>query len=310
MNRRWATMAPVALPALLVGAVLGLAPGTAGAATPTSPSTPKPSPSPRLSIVVPLPSPLPALNLLTAGQPATANPLAGLFPAETETVPQMQAALLADVNAERAAAGLGPVAPNAWAEGVAMSHSQDMATAHTIWHNYTGYIDAAKQAIHAYVDGENVGMAETLAQADTALMASPSHKANILYPRFNTIGIGVAQDSAGYVYVTEDFADIRAPGAPVASTQVAARSSRQPAAAPPSAAGLTPAVPLAVPAVAASPIVVPTPPADPPARGAGMRATAALGTRHGTPAAALLEAVTLAALLVAGAVATVFRRGR
>jgi len=307
MNRRWAAVvAPAMVVPALVGAGLALLSGAAGAATP---SAPQPSPSP-LSLVVPLPSPLPNLNLVTTGQPAT-NPLAGLFPAETETIPQMQAALFADVNAERAAAGLGPVVTNAWAQGIAMGHSQDMANARNIWHNYSGYIDVAKQAIDAYVDGENVGMAETLVQVDAALMASPTHKANILYPLFNTIGIGVAQDVDGYVYVTEDFADIRPTGGRVVNAAMPASAAHPNSAltAPPAP---SPAAPVVAPAAAASPIVIPTPPssaASAPAGHTAMAATAAVrAAGAGSSPTSRLAAVALATLLAVAAVATGARR--
>lgn len=311
MSRRWAAfLAPAVVVPILVGAASTLAPAPAGAATP---SAPQPAPSP-LSVILPLPSPLPSLNLLTTGGSAT-NPLAGLFPAETETIPQMQAALFADVNAERAAAGLGPVATNAWAQGVAMGHAQAMASARNIWHNYTGYVDVARQAINAYVDGENVGMAETLAQVDAALMASPTHKANILYPLFNTVGIGVAQDVNGYVYVTEDFADIR-PAAAVVVAKPAATTAAHPAAQTgPAPAPAPSTAPLRVAPAAASPIVVPAPAADPAKTVSSTRAAthtaAAPGAVHtGSGAASRLAAVALATFLaaVAGCSRGLFRR--
>jgi Cysteine-rich secretory protein family len=127
----------------------------------------------------------------------------------------LEADLLTKLNAERAAAGLGALALHPWASSVARAHSLEMARGRDIWHNHTGYLDIAKQAIGAYLTGENVAEAGTLDEADTLLMHSPPHRANILYPAFTSVGIGVALDTVGYVYVTQDFVTIRsAPAAP------------------------------------------------------------------------------------------------
>jgi len=170
----------------------------------------------------------------------------------------LEADLLTKLNAERAAAGLGALALHPWASSVARAHSLEMARGRDIWHNHTGYLDIAKQAIGAYLTGENVAEAGTLDEADTLLMHSPPHRANILYPAFNYVGIGVALDDAGYVYVTQDFVTIR----PTAATVVAARAPAE-----------HPDVPLPAPArpvpavrtTTAAPPPSPSPPPPPPA---------------------------------------------
>jgi len=53
--------------------------------------------------------------------------------------------------------------------------------------------------------GENVAHAESVARAHRALWSSPSHRSNILSPYFDSIGIGIAQDSTGGVWVCELF---------------------------------------------------------------------------------------------------------
>jgi hypothetical protein len=122
-----------------------------------------------------------------------------------------------------------------------------MAAARDIWHNHTGYLDIAQQAIGAYLTGENVAEAGTLDETDSLLTNSPPHRANILYPAFNYVGIGVALDAVGYVYVTQDFVTIKP--APVVKV----------------AAVVSPAAPVAtLPSVPAAPVAVPKAPAPPP----------------------------------------------
>jgi uncharacterized protein YkwD len=190
--------------------------------------------------------PAPALALalaLVAGSaavPASADtliplPLPGISLSPNASVPPpppsvdaLETTLLAKLNAERAAGGLGALALQPWASSVARAHSNEMAAARDIWHNHTGYLDIAQQAIGAYLTGENVAEAGTLDETDSLLMNSPPHRANILYPAFNYVGIGVALDAVGYVYVTQDFVTIRpaplvrvaavaSPAAPVAT---------------------------------------------------------------------------------------------
>jgi len=249
----------------------------------------------------PLPAPLPALSAGSTASSLSADAL--------------EAALLVKLNAERAAAGLPGLTVQPWAASVARAHSQDMATARDIWHNHTGFLDIARQAIDAYVDGENVAEAGTLDEADALLMSSPPHRANILYPLFNEVGIGVALDSAGYVYVTQDFVDIRLPqiGAGAATPAVAKKAAPASSAARPAPAA--PAAVAAAPAPAAVPLADPDPPAasaprpaaSPKPTTAPPATTVASTKRRPGPALAPLGAVVLAAL-TGGVAAAAYRR--
>ncbi|HET9772334.1 MAG TPA: CAP domain-containing protein [Acidimicrobiia bacterium] len=53
--------------------------------------------------------------------------------------------------------------------------------------------------------GENVGRGPTLQEIQTAFMASPSHRENILDPGFTQIGVGVTSDGKDYLYVAVIF---------------------------------------------------------------------------------------------------------
>jgi uncharacterized protein YkwD len=148
------------------------------------------------------------------------------------SVDALEAALWTKLNAERAAGGLPALALQPWASSVARAHSQEMAAARDIWHNHTGYLDIARQAIGASLTGENVAEAGTLDETDSLLMNSPPHRANILYPAFNSVGIGVALDPVGYVYVTQDFVTIRPAPPAVVATRTKNTSVRASPAAP------------------------------------------------------------------------------
>ncbi|MDF2479453.1 MAG: SCP-like extracellular, partial [Sphingobacterium sp.] len=53
--------------------------------------------------------------------------------------------------------------------------------------------------------GENIAENTSVQAAETSFMNSSGHRANILNSNYTTVGIGVAYDSAGNVYVVQDF---------------------------------------------------------------------------------------------------------
>jgi uncharacterized protein YkwD len=54
---------------------------------------------------------------------------------------------------------------------------------------------------------ENVGRGYSFAQIHNAFLNSPPHRANILTGRFNIIGVGVATDRNGEIFVVQAFQD-------------------------------------------------------------------------------------------------------
>lgn len=140
--------------------------------------------------------------------------------------------MLSMVNAERAAAGAGPVQQVGWAHSVARQHAQDMAAAGDIWHNVTGFIDQGHSALHATYLGENVAMDSTLAADDALLYSDIPHRNVTLDRRFNTVGLGIALDSRNWVYVTEDFAQIPGWVAPLAAGSANGNAHTSPVPAP------------------------------------------------------------------------------
>ena len=53
--------------------------------------------------------------------------------------------------------------------------------------------------------GENLAYAAGVREAHAALMASPPHRENILYPGYRHVGIGVTDGAGQGVVVVEEF---------------------------------------------------------------------------------------------------------
>jgi uncharacterized protein YkwD len=68
--------------------------------------------------------------------------------------------------------------------------------------------------------GENIAEGfSTPASVVQAWLNSPGHKANIEYAGYTTTGIGVAYNSSGYYYWTQDFGSVSSPGGPPTTTR-------------------------------------------------------------------------------------------
>jgi hypothetical protein len=81
---------------------------------------------------------------------------------------------------------------------LALSRSNEMASANRIWHDYA--IGSRIRGDH-YV-GENVGAGPTASDVFYAFMNSPSHRFNILRGVYSYVGIASVEGSDGRVYVT------------------------------------------------------------------------------------------------------------
>jgi hypothetical protein len=121
-------------------------------------------------------------------------------------------ALLAMVNAARNSEGLPAVNADAQLAAVAQAHAEAMRSNRRVAHDSGSgtpldRVTAANLSFAAI--GENVAHASDAAHAHRALWASPSHRSNLLDPRFDAIGIGVARDDDGTLWVCELFAHRR-----------------------------------------------------------------------------------------------------
>jgi uncharacterized YkwD family protein len=114
------------------------------------------------------------------------------------------------VNQERAKNGLGALSVDSALTKTATLKSQDMAENGYFSHTSPTYgspFDMMKQFGITYrTAGENIAMGQTTpAQVMEGWMNSPGHRANILQSSYTKIGVGVAQNSAGRYYWTQQF---------------------------------------------------------------------------------------------------------
>jgi uncharacterized protein YkwD len=116
------------------------------------------------------------------------------------------------IDAARATERLAPLRRDARLDAVAQAHADAMLAARRVGHD-VGDGDPASRVeaagVVARVAGENVAHAATLPRAHRSLWSSPSHRGNLLFDGFDAVGIGLARDQDGSVWVCEVFADLR-----------------------------------------------------------------------------------------------------
>jgi len=113
--------------------------------------------------------------------------------------------MVALVNAERAAVGLAPLGVDAELTRLARLKSEDLVRLQYFDHispTYGSPFEMLRAAGVPFVyAGENLAAATSLGLAHSGLMASPGHRANILFGGFSLIGIGVVRGGPyGYIF--------------------------------------------------------------------------------------------------------------
>ncbi|NOD92661.1 hypothetical protein GS636_07690 [Ruegeria sp. HKCCD4884] len=141
------------------------------------------------------------------------------------TASQIEQEMLALINAERTSRGLTPLQLETQLNDSSEDHSSWMLDTDTFSHTGQGGSSATQRMQDAGFDlsgswrtGENIawqsergepGISDDVAQLHENLMNSPGHRANILNPDFEYIGIGIETgDMQGFdaVMVTQNFA--------------------------------------------------------------------------------------------------------
>jgi uncharacterized protein YkwD len=122
--------------------------------------------------------------------------------------PVAESRMLVLVNQERERAGLQPLQSDDSLKAVARAHSQEMFEAGYFAHispNTGSPFDRMRKAgIRYLAAGENLAYAPTVQVAHEGLMNSPGHRANILRPEFNKVGIGaIRSDFRGTMFSQE-----------------------------------------------------------------------------------------------------------
>lgn len=117
-------------------------------------------------------------------------------------------AILDRINAERSAAGLGPLSQDGCLSGMAQGWSTTMA-ATSLGSVHNGNLDPQARGCGMLGWGENVGRTYGSAVAPSGIMdawmASPNHRANLLSTSFTHVGVGVERGANGYWYYVLDF---------------------------------------------------------------------------------------------------------
>jgi uncharacterized protein YkwD len=129
------------------------------------------------------------------------------------------------INAERTERGLYALTADYSLTRIAYAHCEDMAARSYFSHvapgsagrrtpmdRYLTYLHQTGETIPSYLlVGENIYYcsmsrgAQDVRYGHQALMNSPEHRANILDPRFDHVGVGMYRDAAGEIWVTELF---------------------------------------------------------------------------------------------------------
>jgi len=160
-------------------------------------------------------APLTALAVAGSIFGATAGSAGAVAQPVIMTAPESQ--LMAELNADRAANGEGPLAGNGVLAGIARQRSQMIAASG----NFTHYAADGSLVFAGMLNGiafpysfagenlaeNNYSWPVSLDEANTQLMNSPTHRANILSPKYNEVGIGIAGPTPdGKFYYTQIFA--------------------------------------------------------------------------------------------------------
>lgn len=120
------------------------------------------------------------------------------------------------VNAERADMGLSELVIDPMLVEIARKHSQEMGDKHYFSHTsptpglstpMQRYLAGEKHRPSWALVGENLFYCSIVdvERGHTALMNSDTHRANILEPRYERIGVGACVTPSGEFYVTQSF---------------------------------------------------------------------------------------------------------
>jgi uncharacterized protein YkwD len=115
--------------------------------------------------------------------------------------------MVSAVNQDRAMAGLPPLAWDQTLYDLARNHANEIAASQSLWHSDVGLWLTLPWMRNWHAMGENLFSGTNINSwnAEDAWMASPLHRANILDPGYNQIGVGVTVDSAGRVWLVTLF---------------------------------------------------------------------------------------------------------
>jgi uncharacterized protein YkwD len=144
---------------------------------------------------------------------ATLKPVAAASPDipfhSVEFDSQAEQQILELANRSRQQAGAPPLTMDSGLSHAARVHAQAMLEARQLSHQFDGEPSlpnrlAAATQLQLDQEGENVALDMDPAEAEQHLMLSPPHRANLLNPAYNVVGMGVVR-SGDRLYVVQDF---------------------------------------------------------------------------------------------------------
>ena len=118
--------------------------------------------------------------------------------------------LVARVNADRSARGMGPLSLCPTLSAAARTKADSLAVARRLSHSGAGGTLAQRVEAAGYRGwatlSENLAMGQpTVATVGDAWMLSTEHRNNLLDPRMTHLGAGVAADGNGSLYWVQEF---------------------------------------------------------------------------------------------------------
>jgi uncharacterized protein YkwD len=122
---------------------------------------------------------------------------------------QTEQRLLALANQSRQQAGAPPLTLDGGLSQAARIHAQAMVQARRLSHQFDGEPSlpqrlAATTQLQLEQEGENVALDYDAEHGHEHLMLSPPHRANLLNPAYNVVGLGVVR-SGNQIYIVQDF---------------------------------------------------------------------------------------------------------
>ena len=114
------------------------------------------------------------------------------------------------LNSDRIRYSLAPLTIDPELSRIARIKSEDMRDNQYFAHTSPTYGNIRKMLAHFGYEyaaaSENIAHHATIEKAQAAFLSSPGHRKNILHKTFTKVGIGIAADKKGHVYLTQIFA--------------------------------------------------------------------------------------------------------
>jgi uncharacterized protein YkwD len=112
--------------------------------------------------------------------------------------------LTADLARERLAAARPTVSASAALNELARSWAGQLAMAGVLSHD-AKFASRIRSSLSCHLVAENVGVGAEASGIHSALMASASHRANLLEPTFTAVGVGAVRDQRGVLWIAQEF---------------------------------------------------------------------------------------------------------